>query len=416
MLINKDYKNVIYNAGYLLCTQGVAYLAPIIVLGHLITTLGIDGFGKYAFTLVLMAYFQVVIDYGFAYSSSRAISQSRDNICQISRIYFATNFIKFVLTILLYSVLYIICWSFVNDSNYYTIILSAFLWAFSNSMYPLWFYQGIERLKVVAVINILSRIMSCICVLYFVRNENDISTAIFSQAFPVLIGAVYANIYIIQKKYINFILPSIKYIMVSLKEGWDYFLATLASTLLTNSAVFILGIYHTPSTVGIYAVVERIAKAIVSLFSPLTQSLYPHSCRKFKESFDVGMSSAIRTGRPLVLLGLIVSLIFILTWWIVSSREDLPQETLAFAFLLAPWMCLGVLNNVLGIQILSAAGFAKMYSCSFIYSAVFTVIFLLLLAGLYNGYGAAIAVSSGELLLSILLLSNISKIKNQHFI
>ena len=94
----------------------------------------------------------------------------------------------------------------------------------------------------------------------------------------------------------------------------------------------------------------------------------------------------------------------------------MPQETLAFAFLLAPWMCLGVLNNVLGIQILSAAGFAKMYSCSFIYSAVFTVIFLLLLAGLYNGYGAAIAVSSGELLLSILLLSNISKVKNQHFI
>ncbi|EFB2018195.1 hypothetical protein FIZ51_07995, partial [Escherichia coli] len=99
LLINKDYKNVIYNAGYLLCTQGFAYLAPIIVLGHLITTLGIDGFGKYAFALVLMAYFQVVIDYGFAYSSSRAVSQSRDNICQISRIYFATNFIKIVLTI-----------------------------------------------------------------------------------------------------------------------------------------------------------------------------------------------------------------------------------------------------------------------------------------------------------------------------
>ncbi|EFB9681394.1 TPA: oligosaccharide flippase family protein, partial [Escherichia coli] len=80
LLINKEYKNVIYNAGYLLCTQGVAYLSPIIVLGHLITTLGIDGFGKYAFALVLMAYFQVVIDYGFAYSASRAISQSRDNI------------------------------------------------------------------------------------------------------------------------------------------------------------------------------------------------------------------------------------------------------------------------------------------------------------------------------------------------
>ncbi|EHY7555343.1 oligosaccharide flippase family protein, partial [Escherichia coli] len=145
LLINKEYKNVIYNAGYLLCTQGVAYLSPIIVLGHLITTLGIDGFGKYAFALVLMAYFQVVIDYGFAYSASRAISQSRDNICQISRIYYAINFVKFVLTFLLFSIIDIVCRVFVNDSNYYTIIVSAFIWAFSNSMYPLWFYQGIEK-------------------------------------------------------------------------------------------------------------------------------------------------------------------------------------------------------------------------------------------------------------------------------
>lgn len=56
-------------------------------------------------------------------------------------------------------------------------------------------------------------------------------------------------------------------------------------------------------------------------------------------------------------------------------------------------LCLGVLNNVLGIQILSASGYAKMYSRSFIYSAIFTVIFLLLLIGLFEGYGAAIAVS-----------------------
>ncbi|QNJ77523.1 oligosaccharide flippase family protein [Escherichia coli] len=225
-----------------------------------------------------------------------------------------------------------------------------------------------RKTKIVAVINILSRIISCICVLYFVRNESDISTAILSQAFPVLIGGVYANIYIIQK-YINFMLPTIKFMMVSLRKDGIIFSNTCLNTA-NKQCCFILGIYHTPSVVGIYAVVERIAKAIVSLFSPLTQSLYPHSCRKFKESFDVGMSSAIRTGRPLVLLGLIVSLIFILAWWIIYPRVNLPQETLAFAFLLAPWMCLGVLNNVLGIQILSAAGCAKMYSCSIIYSAI----------------------------------------------
>ncbi len=415
LLINKEYKNVIYNAGYLLCTQGIAYLAPIIILGHLITTLGIDGFGKYAFASVLMAYFQVIIDYGFAFSSSRAISQNRDDICKISRIYFSTNFIKLCLALILFIVVYGVCKFFISERSNVILILSAFLWAFSNSMYPLWFFQGIEKLKVVAVVNIISRLLACACVLYFVHDEHDISLAILSQALPVLLGALYANIYVIQKRYINLILPSVKNIFLSLKDGWDYFLATLASTLLTNSAIFILGIYHSPGVVGIYAIVERVVKAIVSLFAPLTQSLYPYNCNKFKESFNIGMSAATRTGRPLVLMSLIFSVILLIAWWILYPRINLPKETLAYTFLLIPWFCLGVLNNVLGIQILSASGYAKMYSRSFLYSALLTVIFLLLLADVFKGYGAAVAVSSGELLLSILLLNSIRKVKNKHF-
>ncbi|HDC2403206.1 TPA: oligosaccharide flippase family protein, partial [Salmonella enterica] len=167
-------------------------IAPIIVLGHLIATLGIDGFGKYAFALVLMAYFQVIIDYGFAFSSSRAISQSRDDVCQISRIYFATSFIKIILALILFVVIYVICTVLVNDNTYIILTLSAFLWAFSNSIYPLWFFQGIERLKIVAIINIISRSLACIFVLYFVRKESDINFAILAQALPVLLGAIYA--------------------------------------------------------------------------------------------------------------------------------------------------------------------------------------------------------------------------------
>ncbi|EAB4959217.1 flippase [Salmonella enterica] len=413
MLINKEYKNVIYNAGYLLCTQGVAYIAPIIVLGHLIATLGIDGFGKYAFALVLMAYFQVVIDYGFAFSSSRAISQSRDDVCQISRIYFSTSFIKAILALILLAIVYVICNVLVNDNTYSILILSAFLWAFANSMYPLWFFQGIEKLKIVAIVNIISRLLACILVLYFVRNESDTNFAILAQAFPVLLGAIYVNFLIFLKKYIKVNLPSTKFIFLSLRDGWDYFLATFASTLLTNSAVFILGIYYTPSVVGVYAIVERIVKAIVSLFSPLTQSLYPYNCRKFKESFGIGILTAIRTGRLLVILSLIVSVILLISWKFIYPRMDLPQVTLIYAFLLVPWLCLGVLNNVLGIQILSASGYAKMYSRSFICSAVLTVIFLLLLVGFFEGYGAAVAVSGGELLLCILLLNNIRKVKEK---
>lgn len=410
-MVDKDIKNVIHNASYLLITQGVAYIAPILILGHLIKTFGVEGFGKYALCLSVAAYLQVIVDYGFSFSASRKISQQREDKRYISRVYWATSLIKICISCLLLP-FYILAINIATTDNVMIYALSTtFLLTLGNTIFPIWFYQGIEKLKIIAILNFTSRITSCVLVVLFVNEKSDVGLAILLQAMPVIIAGVIANLNVIYQKYIIFEFPVWADVKSNFMEGWDIFVATLASTILTNSAVFVLGIYTTPSVVGFYAAVERIIRSVVSLFAPITQSLYPYNCKNFGVSFSVGLASVNKTGRPLALVALFVSLIILSGWDYVVDFLNLPDGTFYIACVLSAWLFFGVVNNIFGIQILSASGHAKLYSRAFMLSALLTLALLLLIVPSLASIGAAIAVAVGEFILFILLLWKVRKLE-----
>lgn len=402
--IDEELKNVIKNATYLLLTQGLTYIAPILVLGYLIHTLGVEGFGMYAITLAVIAYIQVVVDYGFSFSASREISQNRDNKTKVSNVYFTTTFVKITICIVCYPIYLVLLSYFVDDIILYYSLNVGYLTVIGNALFPIWFYQGIERLKIVAIINMLSRLISCLLVFIFVRQMSDVPTAVFVQAAPIILGGLLANANIFYKKLVIFNRPKCHDIYQSLIHGWDFFLATLASTILSNSAVFILGIYTNPSVVGAYAAVERIIKAITSLFAPLTQSVYPYNCQKFGISKSAGFASVKKTGKPIVILAALATIfIFLMSNFLVSMTK-LPPSSVLISYLLSVWLFLGVFNNVLGIQTLSAAGHAKLYSRCFIIASFLTIIMMCALIYYFQSIGAAIALMIGEGILFGLLL------------
>lgn len=78
-MIKNELKTVFHNASYLMITQAAMYIAPLFVLSYLLKTLGVKEFGYYALILAIVAYLQIITDYGFSFSSSRAISQNRDD-------------------------------------------------------------------------------------------------------------------------------------------------------------------------------------------------------------------------------------------------------------------------------------------------------------------------------------------------
>lgn len=412
-MFDKEIRNVIHNSLYLLATQGVAYIAPILILGHLIKTLGVEGFGKYALCLSVAAYLQVVVDYGFSFSASRQISQNRNNREYISKIYWTTISIKVLICLIVFPIYVYIINLFALTEIVKSALYATYILILGNTLFPVWFYQGIEKLKIIAILNLFSRVFACLLVVLLVNNKDDLALSLYMQALPVLIGGVIANVDIFVKKYVSYSIPKMVDYRKSIIEGWDIFVATLASTVLSNSTIFILGIYSSPSVVGFYAAVERIVKAAVSLFAPITRSLYPYNCNKFNSSYSEGLRSVSRTGKPLAVLALMASVILILCWNYIAIWLNLQDGSFYIACILAVWLFFGVVNNILGIQILSASGHAKLYSRSFMLAALLTVVLLLILVKAYSSIGAAMAITFGEVILFVILLLQVHKLRVQ---
>lgn len=179
---------------------------------------------------------------------------------------------------------------------------------------------------------------------------------------------------------------------------------------LANSGIFLLGIFTNPVIVGVYAAAEKIVKAVLSLFTPLTQAIYPYNCRKFSLSVFDGIEAAKKTGIPIIILAFIAAVIVAITLPVAIDYLNFPKETIFVGQILSAWIFFGVLNNVFGIQILSASGRSKIYSRMVFVSALITLLLITLLLQFCNATGVACAILLGEMFLSILLLKRYKKI------
>jgi len=412
MFDDVEIKRVIKNSAYMLVTQGITYISPLLILGFLIKNLGIDGFGKYALCLAVAAYIQVIIDYGFSFTSSRSISQNRHKLNVISDVFWMTIGIKLSLAVFIFPFYFFAINFLVNDQVLKEALVFSYLLVLGNSMLPIWFYQGKENLKPVAILNLVSRASACVLVLLYVKHSSDINIALICQAVPSLLCAIIAIVIPVYKQEVQRTKPKLSFVKEEMLAGWSMFTATLYSVILSNSAVFLLGIMTNPAIVGAYATIERVIKAFTSLFAPLTQSVYPYNCNKFKESLTAGLTSVKKTGKPIMILALLGALFIIVAmfcyyfYWNGNKIEGFLQ----IAILLTLWMFFSVLNNILGIQTLSSAGYSKTYSNNFKYSAIFTLILMIVLIYYWQNIGAAVSMLLGELSLTILLIIEVKKL------
>ena len=73
-----------------------------------------------------------------------------------------------------------------------------------------------------------------------------------------------------------------KYIKHQILRGWYIFVSKLSINIYTVTTTFVLGLLTTNVIVGYYAIAEKVIRAIVGFFSPLTTTLYPHIVQSVK--------------------------------------------------------------------------------------------------------------------------------------
>jgi polysaccharide transporter, PST family len=264
------------NIAALTTIQLLSYAVPLITVPYLFRVLQPAQFGLLSFAQGIALYFDLITDYGFNYSSTRSIAAHRHVPGAVSQIFWSTIYAKGILMLgsaLVFTSLIAVIPKLRETPS---IFAASFLYVIGTALFPVWLFQGLEKMKLAALTFGIVRLLTVPALFLFVHRPQDCVKAAAIQAGVELAASVLAAPIIWKSIPIGWQRPSLYNIADIFKQGWPLFLSAAALHLCTSSAAVVLGFVAGKAEVGYYSAAEKLIKASISAVSPLSQALYPH--------------------------------------------------------------------------------------------------------------------------------------------
>jgi len=379
------------------------YLFPLITLPYLVRVLGPEKYGLINFAAAFTGYFAIITDYGFNLSATQEISVNRNDSEKTSQIFSAVITIKmflFSVSAILFTVIIFTFPIFQKDFLLYAI---TFLTVFGSGLFPVWFYQGTEKMNYILMINVFVRTVLTISIFVFIKKESDyLLYAILNSVAFIAIGIVGFALAAIKIK-VKFFLPKKEILIQQLVDGWNLFLSTIWINLYTTSNVFILGLFAPANIVGYFAAADKVRMAFQGILSPLTQSVFPHVNKLLSESYErfIGFNKTIlKIG--LVIGALISLVIFIFAEPIVKIVLGTEYYPSVVILRIIAWLPLIIiLSNVLGILTMIPLNKHKAFSMILFFAAMINLIVSFIIVPVYFDIGTSISLLVTEIFVTV---------------
>ena len=271
------YKNisVIKSFGYLSILQFLNLLLPLITYPYLIRILGKENYGTYVYAVSIVSYLVIILNFGFNISATKEISVNKSNKERIDEIVSSVFIIKSVLFGLVFLILFLLI-KFVPSLNHLSILLLLVMHTcVYELLFPFWFFQGIEKMGYITLVNFISRSISVILIFLLINEEGQILRVPIVNSLGTF-GAVITSIALLKFKFkIRFYLPSKSILYNYFKESAIYFLSNVSTQIYTNSTRFITGSFFGMTSLAYYDLAEKIVRLLRLPIRVGNQAIFP---------------------------------------------------------------------------------------------------------------------------------------------
>ncbi len=263
----------------LAAVRGLDYLVPLVTLPYLVRVLGIEGFGLVNYALSFALYFSAVMKYGFSITAVRKIAQNRDNLKEIAVIYSETITATILLAVVCALVYFPIVLLVDDFYQHFWLYVFSFVFIFAETLFPLWFFRGMEQMRQSAVISIVSRLMMLAGMFILIKDESDYYLVPALNAIAMTGCAVFSVFWISSQYKVSYGFPSLERIKDVYREGRDIFISQLTPNLYNNSAFFLLGIFSGPTAVGFFSAASKVTDVFNSAGLIISNAFFPYLAR-----------------------------------------------------------------------------------------------------------------------------------------
>jgi PST family polysaccharide transporter len=381
--------------------QIATYVIPLITVPYLARVLGVAGWGLVAIAQGFGSYVGVLGEYGFSLSATREVARHRDDRNKLAHILAGVLGAKLMLVAAAFP-LAIAAGRWVPVFREHPALLWAgMFWALAQGFSVMWYFQGLERMRLVAMLDISAKVLATAGVFLLVRRPEDGWLVLVLQGCGFLISAAIGLSLVYRE--LPFRLPSWAGSWEALRMGWTMFLFRSSVSLYTAGNAFILGLFVSPEFVGYYAGAEKISRACLGILNPISQTLYPRLSHLVSHAqnraaqlvrISIGIMGAAGTA-----IGILVFLLSPVIVHIILGAHFGPSvRVLRVLALLVPLVAMG---NVLGIQWMLPLGMDRAFNKIILAAGFINLVLALILAPAYTDMGMAWAVVMAETFVSV---------------
>ncbi len=395
----KNYKTIIQNTGYLSIVELLRLVMPFIALPYIIATVGTGNYGLAVFSQTIISYFIVFINFGLDVSAVKDVSIHRHNKSELNKIVSSVLLIKSGLFVISFLVLLCGLWVIPFLKIHKTLFLFAFLTCFSELLFPVWYYQGIEKMKYLTLIRVLSVLFYTVSVFLFVHlPQHYIRVVLLQSLGNVLAGGISLYLLLSVEK-IKFVIPDSVFLKRTFTDSVSFFFSRLSVVLNGALAKTFSGIFFSMNAVAAFDLAQKIANIALVPAQMMNQAVYPHLAKTQDRRF----ASQFLKINALVACAVALSMYLLAPFAVTFFAKGQLSESITLTRILSLWTFTASLTTYLGSPVLVSFGYPKPFNRSVILSTLvlFLVYGILYFANLFTIYNFAFALFFAELVILI---------------
>jgi PST family polysaccharide transporter len=377
-----------------------AYLLALVTIPYLSRVLGPATWGMVAAVQSFSACLLTGVEFGFTFSATREAARAREDRNALGDVLSAVQGAKLLLVLVSCGLALIVQQLLPLFRDHAEAFWWGVVWAVVQGSNLMWFFQSIERMRLVSILDFGIRVAAVAATFVLVHGPADAWRVLALQAAASFVSLLVSLG--MAGKVASFRVPERAAMVRALRDGAATFVPRNASALYTAGNTFLLGFFARPEIVGFYAGADRICRAVTGLLAPASEAAYPRLSHMVVNS----QARARRLARLSILIMVTVGLVmggtlFLLAPWLVrtllGAQYGAAVAPLRILCLLPP---LVALRNVLAIHWMLPLDLERPLNVVVVTCGVVNIILAVIVAPRFGGVGMAWVVVVSHLIAS----------------
>ena len=266
---------VVENYAFMTILQVLNICFYLLIYPFLIRVLGAESYGMYAFALAVVTLFITFVSFGFDLPAAKKIAENAENKEVMSRVLSEVTTTKIfleIISLIIFAALFMVSGKMRNNALLFIIV---FAQTITNIVFPQWYFQGVQRMRVVTYIQVAFKVCSLFFIFWFLHSPEDNWIYALIVTISSVAGGVVALLIIMFKDGLQINFVPFSHVLNSIRDAVPFFLSNVTGVIKEQGVILLIGQFLGMNEVAVYDLANKIIIIPRTIFSKLNDALYP---------------------------------------------------------------------------------------------------------------------------------------------